>query len=226
MRCLNQITIEREVEAGRKREPTRTTKKNPSSPKEPKNEESELNMKDMLRMLIENQQRSLEVTLKTLSPIKEKTKEDEDHEKKQKELDRDDQEDQRIKVVDIEELPPVTEGNSAVKCGDWLHRISPTMTNLSRRAGQYWKRTIEVVNERYKIHQEATPLNKLTMTYEEVEEETDPRLSKVRSVITEMLLKALPKDLSAEAITKRLDDPMKILHFIMVKYQPGGRKET
>ena len=38
-------------------------------------------------------------------------------------------------------------------------------------------------------------------------------------------LKALPKDLSAEAITKRLEDPMKILLFVMIKYQPGGRKE-
>jgi hypothetical protein len=40
-----------------------------------------------------------------------------------------------------------------------------------------------------------------------------------------MLLKAFPNDLSAEAITKRLEDPTKTLLFVMLKYQPGGRKE-
>ena len=56
-------------------------------------------------------------------------------------------------------------------------------------------------------------------------EEVDESLIKIRSVMTEMLLKALPKDLAAEAITKRLEEPTKILLFVMIKYQPGSRKE-
>ena len=40
-----------------------------------------------------------------------------------------------------------------------------------------------------------------------------------------MLLKSMPKDLAAEAITKRLENPMKILLMVMIKYQPGGRRE-
>ena len=49
------------------------------------------------------------------------------------------------------------------------------------------------------------------MTYSEEPEEKAKEYGKVRSVVAEMLLKALPKDLSEEAITKRLEDPMKIL---------------
>ena len=58
---------------------------------------------------------------------------------------------------------------------------------------------------------------------EEVEKKE--KHEKTRSIITEMLLKAIPKDLASEAIAKRLDNPTKILLLIMVKYQPGGRKE-
>ena len=63
------------------------------------------------------------------------------------------------------------------------------------------------------------------MTYTEEPEEKATEYAKVRTVVAEMLLKALPKDLAAEAITKRLEDPMTILLFVMIKYQPGGRRE-
>jgi hypothetical protein len=130
-----------------------------------------------------------------------------------------------MKVVELEELPSQLDGNAAVKGGDWIHRITPTISNLSRKASTYWQRTLEVVQGRYKEHLEATPLGRLSMTYSEVPEEKAKEYGKVRTVVAEMLLKALPKDLSAEAITKRLEDPMKILLFVMIKYQPGGRRE-
>ena len=48
---------------------------------------------------------------------------------------------------------------------------------------------------------------------------------KNRAVITEMILKSIPKELAAEAITKRLGNPLKIFLSIVIKHQPGGRKE-
>ena len=84
---------------------------------------------------------------------------------------------------------------------------------------------MEVVQKRNKEHLEATPLGRLAMTYKEEPEEKATEYAKVRTVVAEMLLKALPKDLAAEAITKRLEDQMKILLFVMIKYQPGGRRE-
>jgi hypothetical protein len=111
--------------------------------------------------------------------------------------------------LDLEVLPSQLEGNAAIKCGDWLHRISPTICNLSRRAGVYWKKSMKVVQERYQKYLEATPLMRLNMTFPEEDEESDENYAKVRSVITEMLLKAIPKDLASEIITKRIEDPMK-----------------
>ena len=70
-----------------------------------------------------------------------------------------------------------------------------------------------------------SPIERLSKEYPTEEVEVDPKYEKTRSIITEMLLKAIPKDLASEAITKRLDNPTKILLLIMVKYQPGGRKE-
>ena len=45
-------------------------------------------------------------------------------------------EDQKIRVSELERLPEISEGNSAIKCGDWVRRIGPTIGNLSRRSGK------------------------------------------------------------------------------------------
>ena len=187
-----------------------------------KEKDDELSTKEMLKILMQSQERTMQIALKaTVSPSKEEAVVD----TSLKELERDWSEDQRMKVVDLEELPSQLEGNAAVKCGDWIHRITPTISNLSRKASIYWQRTLEVVQGRYNKHLESTPLGRLDMEYSEEPEEKAKEYTKVRSVIAEMLLKALPKDLSAEAITKRLEDPMKILLLVMIKYQPGGRRE-
>ena len=47
----------------------------------------------------------------------------------------------------------------------------------------------------------------------------------MRAIITEMLLKAIPKDVATEAAQKRHNDPIKVMLLIVIKYQPGSRKE-
>ena len=49
--------------------------------------------------------------------------------------------------------------------------------------------------------------------------------TKVKSIIYEMVMKALPKGLRTEAIQKRYSDPEAVMLMIMIKYQPGSRKE-
>ena len=115
-----------------------------------KDKDDELSTKEMLKILMQSQERTMEIALKaTVSPSKEAR--DEESSLK-KELERDWSEDQRMKVVELEELPSQFDGNAAVKCGDWIHRITPTISNLSRKASTYWKRTLEVVQKRYKEH--------------------------------------------------------------------------
>jgi hypothetical protein len=47
----------------------------------------------------------------------------------------------------------------------------------------------------------------------------------VKAIITEMLLKAIPKDIATEAAQKRYNSPIEVTLSVMIKYQPGSRKE-
>jgi hypothetical protein len=131
----------------------------------------------------------------------------------------------KIKPVTLEVLEDAIEGNSSIKCGDWLYHISPSITNLSRRTNEFWTKGMEVVKLRYEDYLKATPIERLTLEFPAEDIEVNPVYENTRSTITEMILKAIPKDLASEATTKRLDNPLKILLLIMIKYQPGGRKE-
>ena len=41
-----------------------------------------------------------------------------------------DQEDQRVKVVELEKLEEPTEESAAILCADWMHQIRPVLKNL------------------------------------------------------------------------------------------------
>jgi hypothetical protein len=188
-----------------------------SAPKErsPKIDKDELSTKELLMMMMEHNERTLEKVLKSKSSEGKEGGDDQ----------RDWREDMKIKPVTLEVLEEASEGNSSIKCGDWLYRISPSITNLSRRTNEFWTKGMEVVKLRYEDYLKATPIERLTLEFPVEDIEVNPVYEKTRSTITEMILKAIPKDLASEATTKRLDNPLKILLLIMIKYQPGGRKE-
>ena len=183
-------------------------------------ESIDLSKKDILEMMMQHQERTLEKIIAATSQ-KEKTNANE--------KDRDWLEESKLRSVDIEELEDLTEtsikGTSSIKFGDWLHRITPTLKNLSRKADVYWKSCVENTQGRYQKYLLSTPRERLELKFEEDELEASEEYQKVRNVITETLLKAIPKELANEAITKRFETPEKILLFIMTKYQPGGKKE-
>ena len=58
-----------------------------------------------------------------------------------------------------------------------------------------------------------------------VHDEDKKELSRVKANNTEMLLKAIPKETAPEAVQKRYDAPTKVILLIMIKYQPGRRRE-
>jgi hypothetical protein len=68
-----------------------------------------------------------------------------------------------MRVVDLEELPSQLDGNAAGKCGDWIHWITPTISNVSRKSSVYWKKKMEVVQQRYRKQFKATTLRRLQM---------------------------------------------------------------
>ena len=130
-----------------------------------------------------------------------------------------------MKMVDLEPLEEPTEESAAIICGDWMHRIRPVIKNLSRRSSKYWQRLEEVVEERCKKFLGSKPVEKLTLEFKEDEELDKEEYSKVKATIQEMIMKALPKGLKTEAIQKRCATPEAVMLMIMVKYQPGTRKE-
>jgi hypothetical protein len=81
------------------------------------------------------------------------------------------------------------------------------------------------VEERYKKFLGSKPVEKLTLEFKEDEELDKEEYSKVKATIQEMIMKALPKGLKTEAIQKRCATPQAVMLMIMVKYQPGTRKE-
>ena len=61
-----------------------------------------------------------------------------------------DQDDQRIKVVELDKLEEPTEESASIVCGDWIHWIRPVIKNLSKRTIRYWTILESVVEKRYK----------------------------------------------------------------------------
>ena len=97
--------------------------------------------------------------------------------------------------------------------------------NLSKRAKIYWTLVEKIVNERYKDHLLLSPAVKLNKDFKDHEEADKEEFSRVKAIIHEMILKALPKEVVTEAIQKRYKDPIQVMLLIMIKYQPGSRKE-
>ena len=48
---------------------------------------------------------------------------------------------------------------------------------------------------------------------------------KVKAIVVEMILKAIPTDLATEAVQKRYEEPIEVTMMIMAKYQPGSTSE-
>ena len=82
-----------------------------------------------------------------------------------------------------------------------------------------------MVNERYKRYLILIPVERLKLEFTKDEETGKEEYSKVKVIIMETPLKAIPKDLATEATQNRLDEPMEVMLTIMARYQPGSRKE-
>ena len=186
----------------------------PSSKDSPKveDEEPKSEIAQMIKLVMDGQQKAVEFMLKQATKTSE-------------EKDLLDQEDQRIKVLDLEPLKDLTEHNASIVCGDWLHRIRPVIKNMSKRSSKYWTKLEKIVDERYKGFLKLTPTERLKLEPMKDPELCKEEYSKVKAIIMEMILKSIPLDLATEATQKRLEEPTELMLTIMTKYQPGSRKE-
>ena len=82
-----------------------------------------------------------------------------------------DQEDQRMKIIELDKLEDLNEGNASIARGDWIHRIRLSISNLSKRAKQYWKIVEKIVEERRRKRLVSSPVEKLNSACKDDEEE-------------------------------------------------------
>jgi hypothetical protein len=184
-----------------------------STPLEVQKEKSRSMVSGALKLVLEENQKTLELLMNANKG------------KGKSEQEKLDQEDQRIMEVTLEKLNEPTEESAAIVCGDWLYRIRPVIKNLSKRSAKYWTRLESIVEDRYKNFLCSKPLEKLTLKFKEDEELGKQEYSKVKAVIKEMIMKAIPTILMTEAVQKRYEEPEDLILMIMVKYQPGTKKE-
>ena len=104
------------------------------------------------KMVLENQRKILEMVLGSTTK---------DRSSGMTEEDKLAQDDQRIKVVELDKLGDSTDENSSIACGDWIHRIKPVISNLFKRLTQYWKIVERVVEERYQKYLVSSPIDRL-----------------------------------------------------------------
>ena len=83
----------------------------------------------------------------------------------------------------------------------------------------------KIISQRYKDHSLLSPVEKFNKDFKDHEEADKEEFSRVKTIIHEMILKAIPKDIVTEASQTRYKDPIQAMLFIMIKYQPGSRKE-
>ena len=122
------------------------------------------------------------------------------------------------------QLPKLEYGHqdNAMECGDWMAKIAVTMRDLSKNSHIWWDKIVKDAEEAYQRYMKASPIVKLEV---ETELEDERKYLRLRSKATSILLEAIPKDISSEAVAAREIHPAQLLYAIMKKFQPGGLGE-
>jgi len=122
------------------------------------------------------------------------------------------------------QLPKLEYGqqDNAMECGDWMAKVAITMRDLSKNSHVWWDIIVKDAEEAYQKYMRSSPLVKLEV---EAELEEASKYLRLRSKATSILLDAIPKDISAEAVAAREIHPTQLLYAIMKKFQPGGLEE-
>ena len=142
--------------------------------------------------------------------------------------DRKEVEDNRTEAVKtiaaLPKLAPATaEEDPAIRCGDWLTKVSLNMADMSDTAG-HWRRGVkERAETAYKIYLGSSPMARLEVKVEVDEEEK--KYDRVTSRAATLLLECIPDQVASELVSTRSTAPEEILFRILVLYQPGGLNE-
>ena len=134
--------------------------------------------------------------------------------------------DEGVRSIELPPLPGLHEGElGPLAAGDWLALITPMMKDLSSSSALWWDGVMEEATRVYEQWLQSEPLARLHLRPglpPGCERQPWARLEQRAQT---MLLKALPEDMKAEAISSRSTASVELLFRILKKYQPGGLSE-
>ena len=115
------------------------------------------------------------------------------------------------------------EPDPAIRCGDWITKISLSIADISDSAGGWWKDVRTRAERAYARYLVSDPMARLDVkvTVDSFERKYD----RVRSRVATLLLESLPESIANELISIRQTSPEEVLFRVLTLYQPGGLQE-
>ena len=127
------------------------------------------------------------------------------------------------------ELPtlagPSSEANPAMRCNDWIYRITPLMSDLAPRANAWWGMVLKEAQAAYQEWSVAKPLERARIVGKPSKELQGNAFTRIESRGVAMLSKALPAVVYEQALSSRNVSCVGLLFLTLRIYQPGGLNE-
>ncbi|CAE7252215.1 unnamed protein product [Symbiodinium sp. CCMP2592] len=126
--------------------------------------------------------------------------------------------------VELPTLPDLS-GDTGVEFSDWLYVAEQIVGSLSDSSTSWFASTLALAKEAYHKHQQATPLERLTISPVISPELAAAKWSRLERRVMTMLLTAMPKAVKEDAVTHRVGTVAGAMFRLHVLYAPGGVAE-
>eukprot|EP00439_Symbiodinium_sp_Y106_P055609 s1913_g7.t1 len=121
--------------------------------------------------------------------------------------------------------PPSGEPNPAMRCNDWVYKITPLMSDLAPRANIWCAMILKEAQAAYQAWVIAKPLERAKIVGRPSEELQGNAFTRIESRGVAMLSKALPSVVYEQALSCRNVSCVGLLFLTLRIYQPGGLNE-
>ena len=121
--------------------------------------------------------------------------------------------------------PPSSEPNPAMRCNDWIYKVTPLMSDLAPRAHLWWEEVLKEAREEYHRWSVAKPLERARLLGKPSATLMSEVFVRLESRGVAMLSKALPNAVYEQALSNRNVTCTGLIFLALRTYQPGGLNE-
>ena len=129
--------------------------------------------------------------------------------------------------TELPQLPDLS-GDTGVEFSDWMYvaeQIIGSIGSLSDSSTAWFSSTLSCAKEAYERHQQATPMERLTISPVLPPELASSKWSRLERRVMTMMLTAMPQAVKEDAVTHRVATVASIVYRLHVLYAPGGAAE-